>query len=173
MSQVCDYICTTNIKDFKHIELKTPANFDSDHRLVLATLRINQQQHKYYLRKRTKNPLPLFIENNNNPAEIMFKEILAAKQEQQPKANQQQLQHDNIDWIGRSPYQDLYTSAPPTQLPVCTYVTYNIDNTAPNEDEIVAALSKIRPRKTPGASVIAIEAIKKWYHKARIAEDKN
>jgi hypothetical protein len=42
--------------------------------------------------------VPLFLEDNNNPAEMLFKEVLAAKQEQ-PKANQQQLQHDNIDWF--------------------------------------------------------------------------
>jgi hypothetical protein len=104
ITSVCDYIFTTNIKDFKNIKLKTPVDFDSDHQMVLATLRINQQQHKCYLRKRTMNPVPLFVEDNNNPAEMLFKEIMAIKQGQQPKANQQQLQHDKIDWISDQTY---------------------------------------------------------------------
>jgi exonuclease III len=45
ITSVCDYICTSDIKDFTSIKLKTPASFDSDHQLVLATLRIHRQQH--------------------------------------------------------------------------------------------------------------------------------
>jgi Reverse transcriptase (RNA-dependent DNA polymerase) len=61
---------------------------------------------------------------------------------------------------------------PPTQMPIQTYVTYDINDTAPKEDEIVKALFKMKLRKTPGALGITIDDIKKWYHKARVAEDR-
>jgi hypothetical protein len=68
-------------------------------------------------------------------------------------------------------YKDLYTAVPPTQLPIVTYGNYDIADTAPNEDENVEALSRMRPRKTPGASGITIKDIKMWHHKARITEE--
>jgi uncharacterized protein (DUF433 family) len=69
-------------------------------------------------------------------------------------------------------YQCLYSATPPTQMPIQTYVTYDIDDSAPKEEEIVKALFKMKLRKTPGDSGITIEDIKGWYHKAWISEDR-
>jgi Endonuclease-reverse transcriptase len=52
----CDYILTTNVKDFKHIRIKTPNAYESDHRLVMTTMVLNRRQHKIYMNQRTRQP---------------------------------------------------------------------------------------------------------------------
>jgi hypothetical protein len=68
-------------------------------------------------------------------------------------------------------YKELYTAVPPTAPPINTYVHYDIVNTAPKE--IDEALSRLKPRKTPGASGIILEDLQNWHHRARIAETKS
>jgi Reverse transcriptase (RNA-dependent DNA polymerase) len=200
------------------------------------------------------------LDDNTNPAEVLFKEVIKAKQSQTLPTNKQHELHDtNIDWISdrtydlfrrkalarrrrqtilahqlsrqvqrslqvdrqirfdkvadeaqahlaannsrqayqflrnwyktrkikppnptptdmdnlQNEYRELYTAVPPTAPPIHTYVHYDIVDTAPNEDEIVEALSRLKPRKTPGASGITSEDLKSWHYKARIAEIKS
>jgi hypothetical protein len=65
-------------------------------------------------------------------------------------------------------YKALYTAVTPTAPPIHTYVHYNIVDTAPNKDEIVEALSRLKPRKTPGASGITLEDLKSWHYLRRL-----
>jgi hypothetical protein len=71
----------------------------------------------------------------------------------------------------RNKYQQLYLSMPMTELPIQTYVNYQINEAPPNKEEIVHALMKLRNWKAPGAWGISVQDLKKWYQKAQLLED--
>jgi hypothetical protein len=64
-------------------------------------------------------------------------------------------------------YKNLYTTVTPTEPPIQTHTTYDIDDTKPGEEEIVRALRKMRLNKAPGPSGITINTIQQWHQKAR------
>jgi hypothetical protein len=69
-------------------------------------------------------------------------------------------------------YKELYTKKNPSSLSIRTYVNYDIQDTTPTEQEIVQALSAMQLRKAPGASRISVEQIRKWFHHAKVADNK-
>jgi hypothetical protein len=60
----------------------------------------------------------------------------------------------------------LYTAQPPTIPPINTHVTYQVNEDAPDEEEIVKALYQLRRNKSPGASGITVEDLQNWHKNA-------
>jgi hypothetical protein len=62
IKSVCDYIMTTNTKDFKYLKIKSPNDYDSDHRMVITSLILNNaKKHKKYIKMRSTYPVPINI----------------------------------------------------------------------------------------------------------------
>jgi hypothetical protein len=79
ITNVCDYILTTNVEDLKNVRVKTPNYFDSDHQMVVGKLLLQtQKQHQQYTRNKSSYKLPIYLESNTR-AEELFQQIYKAK----------------------------------------------------------------------------------------------
>jgi hypothetical protein len=79
IKSICNYILTTKTKDFKNIKIKTPNSFDSNHRMVIATIYLQTvANHRKYMKTKATYQLPIFLENST-PSELLFKEIYNKK----------------------------------------------------------------------------------------------
>ena len=77
---ICDYILTTSIHGFKYLKIKAPLHFDTDHRMVLTLLELeDKEEHKQYIQSRTRYPFPV-DKDSTNPSDILFQEILDNKE---------------------------------------------------------------------------------------------
>ncbi len=95
---VCDYILVENRSDFTNFKIKQP-RFDSDHRLLKATLKPQQtREHQKYLKKRQQFPIKV-IPDNNNQADTLMTNL-----EARIKPTKSQSSRDN-SWISNDTWK--------------------------------------------------------------------
>jgi hypothetical protein len=63
-------------------------------------------------------------------------------------------------------YKTLYAAVTPTEPPISTYTTYNINNSPPEETKIIQALKKMRLNRSLGPSGTTINILRKGQYNA-------
>lgn len=100
IKSTCDYILTSNKHDFTNFQIKTPIYFDSDHRMVIATILLqSEEKQKTYIKMRSKYPIS-FYNDEATAQDKLLKEIMELKED-----DEEIIRKKSNDWISEESHR--------------------------------------------------------------------